>query len=78
MNEPKTADTFKVFYESILKEEELTLVLKSEFRGNTTELSRAVLNLKEKKIREALMQMGWIPPEAEPYWDGEKRCFTIK
>ena len=77
MSEPKSADTFKVFYESILKEKELTLVLKSEFRGNTTELSRAVLNLKEKKIREALMQMGWIPPDAKPYWDPVKRCFVL-
>ena len=77
MNEPQTADTNKVFCESILKEKELTVVLKSECRGITTEISREILNLKEKKIREALMQMGWIPPDAKPYWDPVKRCFVL-
>ena len=78
MNRHETDDTCKVFCKSILSEDELTFVLESEFRGITTEISREILNLKEKKIREALMQMGWIPPDAKPYWDGGKRCFAIK
>jgi hypothetical protein len=77
MNRHETDDTCKVFCKSILSEDELTVVLESEFRGVTTEICKEILNLRERKIREALMQMGWIPPDAQPYWHAERGCWVL-
>lgn len=56
---------FKYEVETLVKDDSILQSVYSDFEGVRERMFSEILDLREKSTREALIELGWMPPKTE-------------